>query len=51
MAKWLRQRHLRDIKCTVHDLEVMGSNTGRVELGLHSTSIKVVEVSLSHKCV
>ena len=35
MAKWLRRQHLRDMKCTVHDLEVMDSNTGRVELDLN----------------
>ena len=26
------------MKCTVHDMELMGSNPGRVELGAHSTS-------------
>ena len=30
----LRRRHLRDMKCTVHDLEVMGSNPGWIELGV-----------------
>ena len=30
--------HLRDMKCAVCDLEVMGLNPGRVELGLLSTS-------------
>ena len=30
---------LWDMKCTVHDLEVMGSNTGRVELWVRSTSV------------
>ena len=38
MAQWLRRRH-SCMKCTVHDLEVMDSNPGRVELGVHSTSI------------
>ena len=27
-----------DMKCTVHDLEVMGSNPGWVELRVRSTS-------------
>ena len=40
MAQWLRQ-HLRDIKCAVHDLEVMGLNPGHVELVVHSTSAYV----------
>ena len=37
---WLSgyDEHFREIKCTVHDLEVMGSNPGQVELGIHSTS-------------
>ena len=39
MAEWLRRWHLRDMKCTVHDLEVMGLNPGWVELGVHSTSV------------
>ena len=39
MAKWLRQQRLRDMKCIVHDLEVRGSNTGHVKLGMHSTSV------------
>ena len=29
---------LRDMKCTVHNLEVMSLNPGRVELGVCSTS-------------
>ena len=28
----------KDMKCTVHDLKVMGSNPGKVELGEGSTS-------------
>ena len=28
MAEWLKHWRLRDMKCTVHDLEVMGSNPG-----------------------
>ena len=32
----VRDEHLRDIKCTVHVLEVMGLNTGWVEFGVHS---------------
>ena len=42
MAEWLRRRYLRDMKCTVRDLEVMGSNPDWVELGVHSTSVQVV---------
>ena len=37
MAEWLEQRRLRDMKCS-HDLEVMSSNPGQVELWVHSTS-------------
>ena len=33
MPEWLRQRYLRDMKCTVHDLDVMGSNPCRVKFG------------------
>ena len=39
MAEWLRQRRLRDIKCTTHDLEVVGSKSDQVELGMHSISV------------
>ena len=38
MAEWFRRRHLRDMKYTVHDLEVMGSNCSLVELGVRSAS-------------
>ena len=38
----LRRQHLRDMKCTVRDLEVMGSNPSRAELGVHRSSVKVV---------
>ena len=31
---------LRDMKCTVHDLEVMGLNPGRVKLGRHGTAVR-----------
>ena len=31
-----------DMKCTVHDLEVMGSNPSWVELRVRSTSLQVV---------
>ena len=34
MAQWLR-----DMKCTAHDLQVMGLNPGQVELGVQSTSV------------
>ena len=39
MAEMLRRQRLRDIKCTVHDLDVMGLNPSWVELGVHSTSV------------
>ena len=39
MAEWLRRRYLRDMKCTVRDLEVMGSNPDWV---VHSTSVQVI---------
>ena len=42
MAQWLRQQCLRNMKCTVHDLVVMGSNPSQVELGMCSTSVKDV---------
>ena len=38
MAEWLRRPHLRDIKCTVYDLEVMSSSPNRFKLGVYSTS-------------
>ena len=42
MAVCVRRRHLRDMKCAVHDLEhdleVMGSNPSRAKLGVRSTS-------------
>ena len=34
MAEWLRQWGLRDMKCTLHDLEVLGSNPGPRTWGL-----------------
>ena len=30
------------MKCTVHDLDIMGSNFGQVELGVCSASVYVV---------
>ena len=41
MAELLRRRRLKDMNCTVHDMEVMGSNPGRVELGVYGTSVYV----------
>ena len=38
MDQWLRQA-LRDMKCTVRDLEVMGSNPGQVKLEVRGTSV------------
>ena len=32
MAEWLRLQCLRDMKCTVHHLEVMGSNRDGLDL-------------------
>ena len=40
MVEWLRRQLLRDMECTVHDLEVMSSNPARVEFGMR-TSIEV----------
>ena len=42
MDEWLKWQHLSDMQFTVHDLEVMASNTGQVEFGMHSTSVKIV---------
>ena len=42
MAEWLRWRCFRDMKYTVHDLEVVGSNPSKVELGMHSISVDLV---------
>ena len=38
MAEWLRRWHLRDMKCTVHELEVMSLNPNQIEGGVRSTS-------------
>ena len=42
--RWLSSQEecLRDMKCSVHHLEVMGSNSGRVEFGMCSMSAKVL---------
>ena len=38
MAEWLKQAsQLHEMYC--HDLEVMSSKPGQVELGVHSTSV------------
>ena len=42
MAQWLKRQHLRDMKCTVHDLEIMSSNPGGVKHGVLSNSVQVV---------
>ena len=39
MVEWLRRRYIRDIKCFVHELEVMGSKPCRVERRVSSISI------------
>ena len=39
---------LRDMRCTVHDLEVKGSNTDWVELGVHSTSVCTWTQTINH---
>ena len=36
MAMRIRRQHLRNMKCTVHDLEVMDVKPSRVELWVHS---------------
>ena len=41
MAEWLRGQRLGDMKCTAHDLKVMGSNLGRAEHGVCSTSVNL----------
>ena len=47
----LHDWHLRDMKCTVHDLEVMGSNPYLLELGMRSTSVYiVVYLSFEEQC-
>ena len=33
MAKWLRRQPRKDMKYTVYDLDVMGSNPSQIELG------------------
>ena len=35
----LYSKHLRDMKCIVRNLEVMGSNPGQVEPGMCGTSV------------
>ena len=39
VAESLRQRRLRDMKCTDHDLEVMDSNPSQVEFVVRSTCV------------
>ena len=39
MAEWLIRWCLRDMKCAVHNLEVMGLIPGWVELGVHGPSV------------
>ena len=39
IAEWLRQQHFRDMKPPVHELEIMGSNPGRVELEVNSAFV------------
>ena len=41
MAHWLRRR-LRDMKCVVHNLDVMGSNPGWVELKNHCAYLSLI---------
>ena len=41
--------HVRDIKCTVHDLELMGSNPNHVKLWVRSRSVKVI-LEPTHIC-
>ena len=42
MAKWLRRWCFLDMKCTVHDQEVICLNPIRVKLGMSRTYVKVV---------
>ena len=43
MTEWLEQAsHWHELYC--HDLEVMSSNPGRVEHGVHSTSVLIKAV-------
>ena len=41
MAQWLRQGS-HGHECTVHDLEVMGSNSSQLELGVRRTSVQAI---------
>ena len=43
MAQWLMQQRLRDMKCILHDLDVMGFNDSQVKRGLCSTSMNLKE--------
>ena len=48
MVEWLEQvSQLHEMYC--HDLEVMSSNPGRVELVVHSTSVLILEPKNSFK--
>ena len=52
MAEWLRQWHLGDMKFTIHDLEVMGSKRGRVELMVVVTvSRSYLNKNISCQCI
>ena len=42
MAQCLRGECLRDMTCTVHDLEVMSSNPSRANLDVLGTSVWVI---------
>ena len=42
MAVWLRLLCLRDMNCTVRDLQMRDSIPGSVKHGVHRTSVKVV---------
>ena len=39
-----------DMKCTVHDLQVMHSNRGEVELGVCSTSKSYLNQNQNQNC-
>ena len=41
MAEWLRRLSLRAMKCTVDDLEAVGSNPCQVELGVRHIPSKL----------
>ena len=39
VAEWIGRLRLKTMKCTLYDLEVMGSKYGRVELWVCNASV------------